>query len=234
MTAAYPPGDPATRVLFTSMASEQTTSPNDPAAHAGGHPGPRPPCRDSFDRLQPPALVDRYRAGIGRIDMRVAECSDADLDRVFAPPFGSWSCRALLTHLMDTEMLYAMRLRRIFAEDNPVFEPWDGRAFLDSRFCRPGPDALMMPAGALLASIYTTRQTTATWLVQCSPEDWNRRALCPVAGETTAREILARAAWHLEHHAAFLNAKIELLIGPATEPPVGSCGEGCCCARENN
>ncbi|HHN77450.1 MAG TPA: hypothetical protein ENK11_02080, partial [Phycisphaerales bacterium] len=93
--------------------------------------------------------------------------------------------------------------------------------------------ALLMPAGALLASIYTTRQTTATWLVQCTPQDWNRRALAPETGETTARQILEYAAWHLEHHAAFLIAKLDTILGPAPDPQPQACGRACRCESEN-
>ncbi len=211
------------------MTSEQTTSP----ANTENQPTPHPPCRESFAALDPPALIDRYRAGTSRLDMRAVELPDHDLDRPFSPPAGRWSCRTLLTHLMDTEILFTTRLRRIFAEENPVFENFDEQAFIGSRFCRPGPDALMMPAGALLASIYTTRQTTATWLVQCTPQDWNRRALSPTTGETTARQILEHAAWHLEHHAAFLNAKLDTILGPAPDPQPQACGQGCRCASEN-
>lgn len=209
------------------MATEQTSSPSDPDT------SPHGPCRDFFDRADPPVLVDHYRAGTSRLDMRVVELTDADLDRAFDPPAGRWSCRTLLTHLMDTEMLFTMRLRRMLAEDNPVFEPWDEHAFLNSRFCRPGADSLLMPAGALLASVYTTRQTTATWLVQLSPDDWDRRALTPVNGEATTRAIVAYACWHLEHHASYLGAKLDTLLGPAPDRPAGGCGAGCGCGHDH-
>ena len=217
------------------MTSKQTTSRPDP-----GVPQPRvkTPCRDQFETLDPPLLVDRYRAGVMLIETRVLEMPDEQLDRWFDPAFGlgRWSCRALLTHLMDSEMLFAMRLRRTITETHPVFENWDEDAFLDSRFSRPGGNSLMMPVGALVASVYTTRQTTATWLVQLVPEDWERRCMTPSLGETTLRQLLAYAAWHLEHHAAFLSAKLAEILGPADDQPVrsgGGCGGGCTCSHQD-
>lgn len=212
------------------MSSEQITSHH----NRGVEPGEiLTPCRDQFDALEPPMLVERYRAGAQRLDMRALELTDEQLDRWFDPArgLGGWSCRALLTHLMDSESLFAARLRRMIVEDNPVFENFDEHAYLDSRFSRPSADSLLMPAGALVASVYTTRQTTATWLVQLAPADWERRGMSPALGEVTARQILVYAAWHIEHHAAFLNAKLADMLGPAPEPTAGGCGGGCTCAH---
>ncbi|USN99076.1 MAG: DinB family protein [Phycisphaeraceae bacterium] len=210
------------------MTTEQTTSRAESPV--------RTPCVDQFASLGPARLVDRYRAGVHVLDMRVVELHDEQLDRPFDPArgLGLWSCRALLTHVMDAEMLYAMRLRRTIVEDAPVFENWDEQAFIASRLSAPGPDSLLMPAGALLASIYTTRQANATWLVQLGPDDWTRRAMTPVMGEADAHRLLVYAAWHLEHHGAYLNAKIVDMLGPAPEAPAhGGCGSGCCCSHDH-
>lgn len=199
-----------------------------------------PPCPEVFEGLDEHALVERYRLVIQRLDPRVLDLSDTELDRAWDPSsgVGAWACRSLLTHLMDTELLFTMRIRRVIAEDCPVFELWDEDAFERSRLSRPGPGSLLMPAGALLAASHTLRQTLATVLVQLTPEDWSRRAMHPVRGEMTLRALVAYACWHFEHHAAFLNGKVTALRGAGADPASawagggGGCGEGCGCAHE--
>lgn len=197
-----------------------------------------PPCPEVFDGLDDHALVERYRQVIQRLDPRVLDLSDEELDRPWdsASGVGAWACRSLLTHLMDTELLFTMRIRRVIAEESPVFELWDEDAFERSRLSRPGPGSLLMPAGALLAASHTLRQTLATVLVQLTPEDWERRAMHPVRGAMTLRGLVAYACWHFEHHGAFLNGKVTALRGVGEDPASawggGGCGEGCACARD--
>jgi hypothetical protein len=195
------------------------------------------PCREIFDAMPAHAVVERFRNGLAAIDPRVLEMTDDQADRWFdaSEGVGLWSCRALLTHQMDADVLYAMRLRRTLAEENPVFENWDEDAFLASRLCRPGERSLLMPVGAVVATIHTLRQTAATVLVQLDEDDWTRRAMNPYLGEVTLLEMLRYVSWHFEHHAAFLNAKANLLLGApsGSDASWGGCGEGCACVGED-
>lgn len=216
------------------MSTPSTPPPAGPAAT----PVAAAPCPEFFERLAPDELIARYRSAIERLDRRVLDLPDAELDRWPDPAegVGQWSCRALLTHLMDVEILYAMRLRRVIAEDGPVFENWDEHAFLDSPLCRPGPGSVLMPAGACLAVIHTLRHTTAAVLVQLDEAGWARRGLNPYLGEVSLARMLAHLTWHLEHHGSFLKAKIDAVLGPApAEDPGraagGGCGQGCACAQ---
>ncbi len=218
---------------FSAYGSRMTTHPT-----SSDETGPIPaPCPEVFESLPPHGVVERFRNALAAIDPRVLEMPDEQADRWFAPEenLGRWSCRALLTHLMDADILYAMRLRRTIAEDNPVFENWDEEAFLSSRLCTPGDRSLLMPVGALVATIHTLRQTLGTVLVQLDDADWSRRAMNPHLGEVTLIEMLRHVCWHFEHHAAYLNAKVERLLGPASEGASGwgGCGEGCTCAGDS-
>ena len=197
------------------------------------------PCLEVFEGLEPHAVVERFRAGIQALDPRVLDMTDEQADRWFEADegVGLWSCRALLTHLMDAELLFTTRLRRILVEDGPVFENWDEHTFLDSRLCRAGEDSLLMPTGALVAALHTLRQTLATVLVQLGPADWDRRAMTPYQGEVAFLQILRYATFHIEHHAAFLNAKVNAVLGPAQAAEADGawegCGEGCGCVSNS-
>jgi hypothetical protein len=206
------------------------------------------PSLDQVRGLDPVTLIGRLRLGIETFDPRVFDLSHSDLDRAWLPDagVGRWSCRALLAHLMDCELVYSYRIRRVLAEDGPVFENFDEDAFVDSplygmRGRDPadtrGDTAVRTPPGAMAAAIHTLRQMTGAVLYQLDPAEWERTGMHPTEGPMTLRELVSLHTWHLEHHAAFMNAKIERMLGP--RPPEeacaeagqpGGCGAGCACA----
>ena len=62
--------------------------------------------------------------------------------------------------------------------------------------------------------------------MQLEDAHWARQGLHPINGPMSAREIANYNCYHLEHHAWYLNAKIEKLLGPAPIPE--PCGDGGC------
>lgn len=186
--------------------------------------------RRELDALSTPDLLNRYARGIENFDRRVVRLRDDQLDTAFLPDagVGRWPARVLLGHLADAELVFAHRMRRAVAEDNPVLAVWDENAFVDSGLYA-GPKA---PIGAFLAAIHTTRRWTVEWLASLTPEQLARTAMHPERGSLTVRDTLVYSTWHLEHHGRYLNAKIERFLGPAPaeETPTGGCGPGCGCA----
>lgn len=208
------------------------------------------PERASFLDLDLPALIHRLRVGIECFDRRLFDLDHEIADRAFGSEpeagVGAWSCRATLGHIFDVEVLWAYRIRRVVAEESPVLEDFDHEAFIASPLSGgSGENAVLMPPGAMAACIHTLRQTTAAMLYQF-PQDaggpWLRRGMHPNFGAMTLRELIATQVWHLEHHASFINAKLELLLGPAPDPATceehaataGGCGSGCACAAERS
>ena len=80
--------------------------------------------------------------------------------------------------------------------------------------------------GGDLAMIHTTRNWLCALLMQLEDDHWSRQGMHPINGPMTAREIANYNCYHLEHHAWYLNAKIEKLLGPAPMPE--PCGDGGC------
>lgn len=199
-----------------------------------------------------PELIERYRLGIDAIDPRAFELPASRADRAFDPGsgLGSWSCRMLMNHVADAEIVSVVRLRRAMAEEGPVLADWDHEAFLGSPLYGPGSGgrsngggmaAVLAPMGVLAATIYTARQWMAATFYQLDEPAWARTAMHPRRGPMTVREMAAHMVWHLEHHLAFLNAKVESMLGPRPAddeacghdaPPVGGCGAGCGCVGE--
>ncbi|MEQ8317873.1 MAG: DinB family protein [Phycisphaerales bacterium] len=187
-----------------------------------------------------PDLVRRYAVGVEWFDPRLFHLPEGELDTPFKPDSGAGQLpiRALVTHLADCELVYLHRIRRAVAEQTPVLNVFDEQAFFDGplygRGTRSGVTSAPPVAGSV-AVVHTLRRWSLDWLFDMDEAAQNRSAMHPERGSMTVRDMLAFATWHLEHHARFLNAKIELLAGPMPEAqamPAGGCGPGCGCAAK--
>lgn len=191
------------------------------------------------------ALISRYRRGIENFDRRIFFLDEQQLDMAFLPDsgVGRWPIRVLVGHLADAEIATIHRVRRAVAEDHPVIAPWDENAFIDagvyghaSRAQAPG-DAPALPSSAFplagfVAVIHTLRRWMSEWLMTLTPAQWERTVMHPERGELSVKTLVAYDVWHIEHHAWFLNAKVEKMLGvDMGEEPLGSggCGSGCGC-----
>jgi hypothetical protein len=126
-------------------------------------------------------------------------------------------------------------MRKIVAEDNPMLTEWDEQAFVDQNLYGVGQGmAGGGVVGAFVAAIHVLRQWTGMWLASLSDAQLARTGMHPSRGPQSVREIAALYTWHLENHAAFVNAKVERFLGPeapaqAPKAQAGSCGSGCGC-----
>lgn len=178
--------------------------------------GPQP-VLSSFQALPTAELVRRFRVGVENYDRRVLQLDDAMLDTAFRPDagVGRWPCRVLLGHLADADLAFVQRMRRIVAEEHPTLQPWDENAFIDSGMYGTPETGARFPAAGFVAVVHTLRQWTGEWLASLDAEAFARTGLHVERGPQSLRLILDYAAWHLEHHAWFLNRKVVKLLGPS-------------------
>lgn len=185
--------------------------------------------------------VRRYRASIACLDDRVFELDDEQLDQAWLPEagVGRWPIRAVLGHLADAEMMQSQRIRRAVAEPGSVTGAWDPDAWFDSGIygSAGGPNGeaavngMPPPIGAFVAAIYTTRQWMGEWIGALGDEAWGRSVLHQTRGALTVRELVAMNTWHLEHHAWYVNAKVNKFLGERESCEPGSCGNPACACK---
>jgi hypothetical protein len=132
-------------------------------------------------------LVALYEAGPAAVDAAVAGLTEEDVDR--SPGEGEWSARQVIHHLADTEMIAAVRLRMLIAQDSPTIQGYDEMELArelgyESR-----------PVGPSLTAFRGATESTATILDRLTEEDWGR------TGQHTERGPYSVETW-LEVHAS--------------------------------
>ena len=140
------------------------------------------------------ALIARYRDGHRAVLEVLDGATEADLDAPPAAP-DAWTARMVVHHLADSEMMSAMRLRRLIAEDHPVIEGYDEptfarRLFYDDRAIAPS-----------LAAVDAARETTLQILEHLTEEQWGREGVHTESGRYGVEDWLQIYAAHCHDHA---------------------------------
>src|SRR5258708_19453287 len=71
-------------------------------------------------------LITRYRTGHEAVIEALEDIREEELDRSAS---GEWTPRQIAHHLADSEMMSAIRLRRLVAEDEPALSGYDETEF---------------------------------------------------------------------------------------------------------
>ena len=80
------------------------------------------------DRQERAQLINQYRDGYRVVTESLAGVTDEELDRSAT---GDWTPRQIAHHLADSEMMSAIRIRRLLAEAEPDIYGYDEKAFAE-------------------------------------------------------------------------------------------------------
>ena len=153
------------------------------------------------------ALLARYRDGAAEFAAAVADVTDAELD---AHPFeGEWSVREIAHHLADGELMSAIRLRRLIAEDDPLIVGYEERTFTDRLHSTERPIASSLDAAA------AARASTLTILECLTDDEWARTGTHSEMGAYSVERWLQVYANHPSEHAEQVRGLLAALRGDA-------------------
>lgn len=147
--------------------------------------------------------IDAYAAGGDNLAQAIRGLTREDM--LCVPPadagVGLWSIQQVVLHVADSEMVFADRMKRVIAEDNPTLLAFDENKWARSlRY----DDQSAEDAAAIVE--LTRRQMTR--ILRSLPESaMARHGTHSSAGRQTLAEIVAKAADHLEHHVKFVHRK---------------------------
>jgi hypothetical protein len=146
-----------------------------------------------------PAWIDRYEGGAARLKSAVAGLGrDALLAR---PADGSWSIQEIIIHLQDSELVFADRMKRVIAEENPPLIGYDQSRFVRELYCdeQSAEDAVRI--------IELNRGNMARVLRKLPESAFSRIGTHNERGPLTLEQLVAGATEHLEHHLKFIEKK---------------------------
>jgi hypothetical protein len=136
-------------------------------------------------------LIKRYRDGYRVVKDALAGITLDELDRSAS---GEWTPRQIVHHLADSEMMSALRIRRLLTEDEPVIHGYDEAAFArkltSDRPIEPSIEAMRW-----------ARETTAQLLDRMTEEEWSKVGTHSESGPYSAEDWLTIYAAHAHDHA---------------------------------
>jgi hypothetical protein len=136
-------------------------------------------------------LIERYRDGHRVVMEALAGIQDGELDHSAS---ADWTPRQIAHHLADSEMMSAIRIRRLLTEDEPVIHGYDEAAF--ARILTSD-----RPIEPSLEAMRWARETCAQLLERMTEDDWSRVGTHSESGPYSAEDWLTIYAAHAHDHA---------------------------------
>ena len=144
-------------------------------------------------------LVERYAVGGPLLAYATAELKPEHA--IARPGPGSWSLAELVAHLLDCDLVFAERIKRVIAEDNPILQAFEENAWID----RLDSHAMPVEEGV---NLFVANRHWMTRILRSRPdEDFARTGRHTEVGLMTLADIIAKASAHLDHHLRFAYAK---------------------------
>jgi hypothetical protein len=140
-------------------------------------------------------LIKQYRDGHRVVMEALDGVTEEELDRCVD---GEWTPRQIAHHLADSEMMSAIRIRRLLAEPEPVLYGYDEKRLAE----RLTGDRPIAPS---LEAMRWARETCAQLLDRMSEDDWRIVGTHTESGRYGTEDWLRTYAAHAHDHAAQIN-----------------------------
>ena len=144
-----------------------------------------------MDKQERAALVTRYKEGHRAVVDAFRGIADEELDRSASD---EWTPRQIAHHLADSEMMSAIRIRRLLTEDEPVIYGYDEAAFARKLTS----DRPIEPS---LEAMRWARETCAQLMERMTEEDWQIVGTHTESGSYSTEDWLKIYAAHAHDHA---------------------------------
>jgi uncharacterized damage-inducible protein DinB len=153
-------------------------------------------------------LIDEYEAAGNALAQAIAGLSSQDL---LAPPpadvpgIGAWSIQQIVIHLMDSDLVWTIRMKSIIAEDHPQIIGYDESKFAANLFY----DRQDVQTAVRIFDL--NRKLFATVLRKLPDSAFSRTATHNERGEITLDVSLRAMVQHVSHHLDFIRRKRQKL-----------------------
>ena len=137
-------------------------------------------------------LLERFRRGAELLAVATTGAAGPELD--FKLGEGKWSVRQIACHLADAEIVGAMRLRQIIAEDNPTLQYFDDEAWAGKL------DYHKRKISQAIESFRRLRAENHELLKDLPESAFARSGTHSRDGPMSVRQVVAWYTLHLEDH----------------------------------
>jgi hypothetical protein len=148
-------------------------------------------------------MIEEYRAGPGILRKAMAGFTREQL--LARPIPGKWSSLEVVCHVADFEIVYADRIKRIIAEEEPTIFGGDPEMFA-ARLAYQKRDL-----EEELAVVEIIRKEVSRILGDIAEQDFQRHGIHSEYGPLTLETILMRVTNHIPHHVRFVEEKRKAL-----------------------
>jgi uncharacterized damage-inducible protein DinB len=145
------------------------------------------------------SCIDKYEQGVVQLTRRIR---DMTADQLRARPVsGRWSTLEVVCHIVDSDLMYADRMKRVIAEDEPTLVYAHEDLWVERLHCHE------RDVEEELSLLEQARRQMARILRRLPPEAFERTGIHTRAGQLTLLELLQNVTRHLDHHARFIDEK---------------------------
>ena len=144
-----------------------------------------------MDAKERARLISQYRDGYQVVVEALDGVTEEELDRSAT---GEWTPRQIAHHLADSEMISAIRIRRLLAEPEPVIYGYDEKGFAE----RLTSDRPIQPS---LEAMRWARETCSQLLDRMTEDDWRIVGRHTESGPYGTEDWLRIYAVHAHDHA---------------------------------
>lgn len=148
-------------------------------------------------------LIEEYAVGPRLLRNAVAGMTPDQFRRKPIP--GMWSTIEVVCYIADFEPIYADRMKRVIAENEPTMFGGDPDVFA-ARLAYVDRDM-----EEELQIIESTRKQMARILRTLKPDDFQRRGIHSADGPLTLETLLNRITGHIPHHVRYIGEKREAM-----------------------
>lgn len=132
-------------------------------------------------------------------------------DLLATPGPGLWSLTEVILHIVDCDLVFSDRIKRVIAEENPTLMAFDENKWKENLAYKPE----NVPSSVRLFA--ANREYVSQILESISEQDLQRTGIHSLAGALTLQTIIEKANWHFDHHIKFLYAKRANIDKPVNE-----------------
>jgi len=156
------------------------------------------------------AVISQYEQAGWRLRLAIAGLSQQDLNwKPTDRKLGLWSIQQIVLHLMDSDLIWTDRAKRVIAEENPRLIGYDETKFANNLHYD------LWSAGDAVTIFELNRKNFANVLRQLPEAAFDRMGTHNEAGVMRLGQMVQRISGHVDHHLKFIDLK-RAALGKAT------------------